>query len=300
MTPRINIAVAILLLALGIPFYWYFINAGTDGAHAKPLKIADLRTLALKASGAAPVGIRTEMIGIRYVPLDFLAAGAGLWSSPTSIRAFQIVTSDGSSITIDSGITPQTASAFDIVRYDIAAQQRVNGVVNKARIRLYLSNFPLHKRDGRTDHAATPTNVAPHAVSAGIVEIPTPGLTDGSAMYFVRLQNGREFLLTGDAATLRESWQRIHPPARYVTSFRRPQDRLELSSWLMTINALHREAPDMEIVEGHDLHPMREIQYGFDDYSDLGLASGHPRDNPVMAAARGLSSTPNQGRKHAL
>lgn len=57
-------------------------------------------------------------------------------------------------------------------------------------------------------------------IAPGVVLIKAPGHTPGSQIVYVRLQNGREYLLVGDIA-----WHRLH--------FQEPRGHPRLSSWLL-------------------------------------------------------------------
>jgi len=94
--------------------------------------------------------------------------------------------------------------------------------------------------------------VIPAAVAPGVVTIPAPSHTPGSQMIYVRLANGREYLFTGDIATLTISWQQVRGRSRLLSQYLMPEDRNEIRAWLLTINKLKEQAPDMTIVPGHD------------------------------------------------
>ena len=94
----------------------------------------------------------------------------------------------------------------------------------------------------------------PQALAPGLVVIPTPGHTPGSQMIYVRLGNGREYLFTGDTATLEVSWRQRRARSRLISMVvgAPAEDRAAVYGWLATINRWHREAPAMVIVPGHE------------------------------------------------
>jgi glyoxylase-like metal-dependent hydrolase (beta-lactamase superfamily II) len=109
----------------------------------------------------------------------------------------------------------------------------------------------------------------PVAVAPGVGVIPAPSHTPGSQMVFVRLANGREFLFTGDIATLAQSWQGLRARSRLVGDYLAPESRGEVFAWLLTIRALKAAAPGLVVLPGHDfewvIEPKNEthVHYGF-------------------------------------
>lgn len=93
----------------------------------------------------------------------------------------------------------------------------------------------------------------PSAIAPGIVTIPAPSHTPGSQMIFVRLANGRELLFAGDISPLDESWRAAKARARYLSYVHGAEDRLQVQAWLLTLQQLKRQSPDLIIVPGRDL-----------------------------------------------
>jgi glyoxylase-like metal-dependent hydrolase (beta-lactamase superfamily II) len=91
-----------------------------------------------------------------------------------------------------------------------------------------------------------------HAIAPGVVLIKAPGHTPGSQMIFVRLASGREYLFMGDVASLADNVLLQHQRSRYVTRFISGDDRAAVAAQLRAIDDLHRQAPAMVLVPGHD------------------------------------------------
>ncbi|WP_395333845.1 hypothetical protein WBP06_08705 [Novosphingobium sp. BL-8H] len=268
MTPRLNVFLLFLLMLVGLPLYWFQFDASAPGALAKPLEIAQLRTLADASKGQRPTEIRHELIGTRISLHNQLAAGTGLRPIRTGVRAYQLVVPGSRPILIDAGTTPELAKDSKVRDYDEAAQARIDHEAAQAGLLLRLLDRPVHSGNPavRSPHAVPLPDLSdgrPHAVAPGIVVIPQPGLPYAPMMIFVQLADGREFLFTGDIAQVPESWQSLRPPARRLADIGHPHRRTEIASWLMTIRALHQAAPGMVIVTGHDPAAPQGIPWRF-------------------------------------
>lgn len=268
MTPRFNIFMLVVLLLLGLPTYWLQFDASARDAKSKRLDIATLRELANAIPGEHPAQIRHEIIGTRMALHNQLAAGAGLRPIRTGVRAYELLVPGERSIVIDAGTTAELADENNVTDFDAAAQRRVDHEVARAGLRLQLLDRPVHRGNPAisSPHAAPLPDLGdglPHAVAPGVVIIPQEGLPNHPRMVFVKLANGAEFLFTGDIAQIPESWKALRPPSRTLADLGHPAQRSEIVSWLMTINALKRAAPKMEIVVGHDPAAPQAIPWGF-------------------------------------
>ena len=270
MTPRLNLLLIALILIVGLPYYWFQLDADRDGAMPKGLSIAQLRSLAESMPGQKPTAVKYEQLGYRYILSNKLAAGTGLRPARSALRAYELIVPGKGPITIDGGTTPAAAEQYNVREFDHMAERRIDNAAKNASLSLLLVDHPLHNgNDGFSLPRARAMPMAetgePHAVAPGVVVIPLPGLTIGSNMIYARLANGREFLFTGDAAMIDSSWKEVLPPARIVTSYLRPQERKEIVSWLMTINALARAAPHMTVISGHEPSVLTSVKRGFAD-----------------------------------
>jgi hypothetical protein len=270
LTPRLNLFLLALILAVGLPFYWFQINAGRGDAAPKALTITELRKLADSIPGQKPTDVNYEQIGFRYIISNRLAAGTGLRPTRASVRAYELVVPGEGPITIDGGTTRAAAEQYNVRDYNRAAERRIDKANARASLSILLVDHPLH--NGNTafsmPHARLLPDMSdgkPRAVAPGVVVIPLPGLTVGSNMVYAHLENGREYLFTGDAAMIDSSWREMRPPARMVTSYLRPQERRQIVSWLMTINALARAAPHMTVISGHEPGMLHRVKHGFTD-----------------------------------
>lgn len=278
MTRRLNIWLLTVLLIIGIPFYWYLIDPGVGlytgeakaDATTMPLTIAQLRVLAAEREGARPVALRVETVGYRYISRNMLVAGGGLRPAETVVRAYELVMPRGGPVVIDGGTSAKTAEAHEILRFAPKAQARIDRALSRAAYTALLADRPIHNGghasgERRAGNALPPAGTAPYSLAPGVVVIPLAGLSPGSAMVYAGLTGSREYLFTGDAAKLRVNWQDQRLPARLATRSEPDDYRRENLKWLTTINALHRAAPHMVIVAGHE---PGEIPFSAGTFSD--------------------------------
>ncbi|MFC0588958.1 MBL fold metallo-hydrolase [Novosphingobium aquiterrae] len=280
MTRRLNWTIAIVLLLFAVPYYWLLLDNRPGDAQAKPVSIAQLRQLADSLPGPHPASVEMELIGWRRLPGNLLAAGSGLKRRLIGIMAFRLPVPGGRAIVIDSGITRQDADAMGLEARLAERQDKVDQAMNQAGLILITHEHPDHiggliawaGRDSFTKAALNgPQKIEvgnqlhvpvagaektvtgqPYAIAPGVVVIPAPSHTPGSQMYFVRLASGREYLFTGDIATMDVSWRELRARSQLAGSVIAPEDRREVYAWLKTIRALAAADPGLVVVPGHD------------------------------------------------
>lgn len=289
-THRLNALMLILLLLVGVPFYWLLIDNDTAESAPKHIDIAELRQLAGSIPGHAPSEVEVEPVAWRNVPQTLFAAGSGFRFVKIYALAFRLPVEGGKAIVIDSGFGTPGAEAIPYSTYDLGAQDRVNAALREAGT-ILLTHEHLDSMGGITALAArgrlpeslhltpgqaSPDGVpgaarwpvglepvpdldgkAPRAVAPGVVVIPAPDShTPGSQMIYVRLKDGREFLFTGGIASLAVNWQQMRRRSRLLSEHIAPSNRREVSGWLQAIRALKREVPGLIVVPAHDLGPL--------------------------------------------
>jgi glyoxylase-like metal-dependent hydrolase (beta-lactamase superfamily II) len=189
-------------------------------------------------------------------------------------------------IVIDSGLGPADAERLQLERFVPRDQARFDAALRTARLIVLTHEHPDHLNgllrlpqfprvapralllpEQRPD--APLARAAPWpagsraalprfdykgmaAIAPGVVLIRTPGHTPGAQMVFVRLAGGREVLLAGDTATVARSWREVRARSRLLSDFLAPEDRAAVFDWLKALRALHRAAPEVFIVPGHD------------------------------------------------
>lgn len=280
MTRRLNWTIAIVLLLIALPYYWLLLDNRPGDARAKPVSIAQLRQLAQAMPGPHPAGVEMELIAWRRVPGNLFAAGTGLKRRLIGIMAFHLPVPGGRGIVIDSGLTARDAQDMGLEAWLGDRQAMVERAMDQAGLILITHEHPDHIggltgwagqatftkaalngpqkiEAGKRLHiavrdAATKVTGQPYAIAPGVVVIPAPSHTPGSQMYFVQLASGREYLFTGDIATMEASWRELRARSRLVGDMLAPEDRGEVYAWLMTIRALKAAAPGLVVVPGHD------------------------------------------------
>jgi glyoxylase-like metal-dependent hydrolase (beta-lactamase superfamily II) len=284
MTRRLNIALAALLLLLGVPYYWLLVENQPEGIAAKSLHIAELRQLAASLPGPAPSEVQMELVAFRRLPGNLFVAGAGLKRRLIGVMVFRLPVPGGAPVVIDSGLTAAAARRLDMEVFDPAAQDRVKaarrgagtillthehidhagGVVALgdpavfARVRFNAAQIAGNRwteilpwPEGERPRPSL-SGTAPIAVAPGVVVIPASSHTPGSQMIYVRLAGGRELLFAGDISTLADNWAELRGRSRLVGDLIAPEDRREVFAWLRTLRALKGEAPNLDVVAGHD------------------------------------------------
>ena len=294
MTHRFNALLLSLLIILGLPAWWLLFDNSIEPPPPKRLDIVQLRELAASLPGQAPHSVEVEHIASRRVPQTLFAAGSGLKLHAISAMAFQLPVKGGQPIVIESGLLQPQAEAEGFSRYSFAAQARVNaamadaslvlathehvdhlgGLVALAQRNPVLDRALLNRRqiDSRNvpDAATWPSGLVPEprlgdgdpqAVAPGVVVIPAPfSHTPGSQMIFVRLDDGREYLFTGDISPLSANWQQLRLRSRLLSEHVSPSNRLEVHAWLQAIRNLKRQVPGLVIVPGHDPLPLASFE----------------------------------------
>lgn len=277
---RILLILAVLFAAA---YYWLLLDNRPGDAAAKPVTIAQLRALAEAMPGQKPAAIEVEQVAYRRLPGNLFAAGTGLKRRLISVMAFRLPVPGGRPILVDSGVTAAAAAEMGMEKFLPSARQRVDAQLRAASLVLLTHEHADHQGgivglgdrklldkvrftagqlpgNRWTDMMTWPQGSAPvaslgstpRAVAPGVVTIPAPSHTPGSQMIFVHLADGREFLFTGDIATLASSWIETRARSRLVGDYLAPEDRAEVFAWLKTIQALQQAAPALQVIPGHD------------------------------------------------
>lgn len=275
MTSRLNRWLLILLVLVGVPFYWLLIDNGPSNVPPKPLSMAELREAASGVAGASPTAIAYETVAHGTMQRNLTAAGTGIRLMDQAVQAFRVEFPGERPIAIDTGITESEAQHQDYEEFDAMAQSRVSKAADEARLIILLANGPPH--DGGLSEPGMPIPEArrsrivgqqrrqtgPYAVEPGVVVIPMADVGAQHRLVYVRLKDGEEFLFAGAIASSDLNWREVRAPARLMTDYVQPQDREPLLSWLRTVRRLKDDAPDLHIVPLHELPAKSGLQKGF-------------------------------------
>ena len=284
MTKRLNILLFVLLLLFGVPYYWLLIDNRPGNAVAKPISIGQLRALAAAKPGFAPIQVEVELVAYRRLPGALFVAGNGIKRRLIGVMVWRLPVPGSGPVVIDSGMNAEAAKAMGMESFSPEAWTKVEQALDEAsqivithehadhlggvvslgrrdlleRVRFNPQQLPGNRW---ADLLAWPqgdlpqpsiNGTAPVAIAPGVVVIPAASHTDGSQMVFVRLADGREFLFTGDIATMAQSWQELRARSRLIGDHLAPESRGEVFAWLKTVRALKAQSPGLIVLPGHD------------------------------------------------
>ena len=296
MRRRYQLLIALLLL-IGIPFYWLLVDNRPGNANQSVIDIAQARRLAASIPGPPPQIVSVQQVGWRRVPGAVFVAGGGLKRNLISIYALELNGPWGG-IVIDSGMGPAEAAQMGLERYSPKDQAKVDAALRAARLIVFTHEHSDHIAGllrlpdfaAVAQKALIPPEQAPDgpkaselpwpadartaippfaytgmkAIAPGVVLIRTPGHTPGSQMIFARLANGREYLFTGDTATMARSWEQTRARSRLVGDLIVGEDRNAVFGWLKAIRAAHRANPKLVVVPGHDYETLLYSKHHYD------------------------------------
>ena len=279
MTHRLNLILLALILAVGLPYYWFLLDNSGQSLPPKPVTIEQLRQLAASIPGEAPYAVEMERAAFRRLPGDLMVAGSGVKRKLVGYMAFRLPVRGGKPVMIESGITPDIAAAQNAEQFNLSAQKRIDREMDSAGLILVTHEHPDHLGalaahggpalqlaawlNPRQLAAKLPWNgslpparlngTMPQAVAPGIVVIPAPDShTPGSQLIYVRLADAREFLFAGDNSSFAQNWIQLRGRSRLIETWFAPENRAEVFAWLKTIRALRAQSPELLVVPGHD------------------------------------------------
>ena len=253
-----------VIILVGVPFWWLLIDADRGVAPPKPVHIGELRTLAAILPGPRPTAVTYTLLAKRRTVGDIYAAGVGLKRRSLAIVSWTLPVPGKGPIMIDPDASSANASGGPVADFDHAAQARIDATAKTASLILETqgpqSEPPRHGYSlgkagisiGRAAPAAQLSYITAQAVAPGVVVIPASSHAPGANLIFVQLADGREFLFAGDIAPFIENWLRLRARSHLAALWDPVQDRAQTYAWLRTIRQLRSEAPKMQVVPGHD------------------------------------------------
>lgn len=288
MTHRLNLLLVFLALVVGVPFYWVFLQNPARSTPPRALTIVDLRRLAAEAPGPVPTAIGFVGSGWKRVPGNLYAAGSGMKRRLLVTLTYRIDLPGLGPVVVDPGTTEAMSEAVGMEHFQGDQQARIDEWVRQASIVLATSERPLHlaglaafagragslpllararlnawQVPGAAGRAGVSwpqglvlrpaiAGTAPQAIARGIVVIPTGLPSPGSQMVYVRLANGREYILAGDMAPFHVNASELRVRAQIMDRHLPPEKRQGMMRWLITLRRLTHEAPGLAILPGHD------------------------------------------------
>lgn len=279
---RFSRILIVLLLVLGLAYYWLLVNAGPADVPARKFDLAALRKAADEIRGEKPTAITFAPIATRYIPGATLAAGTGLRQVTSGVFAWRLTT-PGGGIVIDPGLSKADALAMGFRHYDSNARRLVDRWMDQSQMILFthahvdhVGSFLDHARfESIVDKAVVTPGMLGNinslwrenarlisetrelkpieAIAPGVVAIQTPGHTPASEMFYVRLASGREYIFAGDTASLSVNAEIPTPRSRLVADWIAPEDRPAVIGWLKGLKALKEQDKDLVILPSHDV-----------------------------------------------
>ena len=271
MTHRFNLVLLVLLLAIGLPTYWFLFDNRPGDIAPKPVSMAQLRALAASGPGSAPSAIQFERIVISPAMRSRLTAGRGLRYDFQPLHVFRVDYGKAPAVLIDTGPTREQARGEHFATYDERAARRIVPHISAARAIVPLGTGTAHigmldpRAPARTSIADPLGDEAmlPSSPAKGIAVLAADEVREGTRVVFVRLAGGNEYLFVGDIARVPQSWEELRAPSRLDTDVLGAQDRAQTYAWLKTIRALKDEAPDLIVVPRLTLPKRHAMAHGF-------------------------------------
>jgi len=289
MTHRLNLFLLVLALVIGAPYYWLLLDNPSTRVSPHALRLVDLRRLAESLPGARPTALAATIIAWDRTPGTFLAAGSGIKRRLYGVMSFRLEVPGRGPIVIDSGTTGRLAAARGHEAFDKRRQDLVDGDMRESSLivatdessdslgglaalaatshpapalsvaRLNAAQAPTASRAGGLPWPRgldLPDSLPPggaRALAPGVVLIPTGAPSPGSQMVYLRLANGREYLLAGPVAPYQINVTQLRTRSHLLDLLQGRQDGAGTMRWLVTIRDWLREDPDLYLVAGHDI-----------------------------------------------
>ncbi|CAM4104130.1 MBL fold metallo-hydrolase [Corallococcus exiguus] len=291
---RVGLAVAALLLVLVVVAAVGLSDVNVPETSRFDADLGAIRALAVSTSAPLPTGLRSQRVGrASGVPHALVVAGSGFGEATFDFYAYQVVYADGRTVLVDVVNDEKTQRAqFPGSEFDAAAYTRVQEALRRADATVvthehfdhcagiahsaYLDEVaskvhltdeqlrsPLAQEAGFT--AELRARLTPlqyerlHLLRPGVVLIKAPGHTPGTQLVYVRLGDGREFLLVGDVAWHQDNIRlpRMHPR---LTNWLGGEDAQAMAHQLRWLHDLLRTAPELHPVVAHDGAQMQDYQ----------------------------------------
>ncbi len=166
---RLNRTILVLLLLVGIPYYWFVLDYGAPPAQPRPITIAQLRSLSISPGEPAPSRIRFERVSSQRLMGNRIAAGMGLRSIRLHTISYMVEYPEDAPVLIGAGITRADARRFDHVTFAQRAQARVTRALSKCtRARSAFARTRTNGRDAydRRNRAGADTRRRSRAATA--------------------------------------------------------------------------------------------------------------------------------------
>lgn len=286
--------VVVVLLIVGIGgAYWWYLGDGSPPANlpAYSFDIAAVRAKADELPGGKASDIRVETVATADHPVGLSVAGEGFGNISMGAFSYQVILPTDT-IIIDTAFAPKQAPSALFSNYDADAEARMDAGMGEATEIVVthehadhiggLADFYSKVPDIATAIRLTKEQVAhldpqlPNAgtvfsditaieyeqylaIAPGVVLIKAPGHTPGSQMIYVKREDGRELLFTGDIAWMMRNIDTGKGKPRAISDLLLHEDRNAVFAELATLKALHAAEPNLLLVPGHDVAAVQAL-----------------------------------------
>jgi glyoxylase-like metal-dependent hydrolase (beta-lactamase superfamily II) len=280
--------VALVLLVLAVPAYWWLLLESGTPTGSYSLDLAELRKLADSIPGEKPAAIHVEEVLEFEFPSMAVRAGSGWSKVKLPVFSYQLRFPDRTVI-LDTAMdqaTAETASRFEPEAYArmSKAMEQASLIVVTHEHSDHLGGLATHPKLAQLSYIVTdeqlsdpskskPLKVSKDlfanrkplayergvAVAPGVVLWRAAGHTPGTQMIFVKRADGEEFLFLGDVSWHRANYEEVRERARLVTQFFLGEDRDVVLAQLAAIKALAAAEPKLHVMPGHDGVVMKEF-----------------------------------------
>jgi len=282
--------IAFVLLAIAV--WWFALDSRAPRKADEAVPLDALRAaIAADPVDALPRSVELYRVGSGEAPMFAVEAGGGFDRFRMAYTAFGLTYADGPRIMVDAAVDRETAASigdskaakFDDATYDLlleriaSAQRIVLTHEHKDHVMALVRNphlpdfvdkawLPRAQNYGLQRYVGTPafgpiiearsTQALDSVVriGPGVAIAPTPGHSPGSLTVYTRLQDGTEYLFTGDIAWSFQDIERLKTRPRFLQwiMFDPREERTRVLAQLRALHDLHRAAPELVIVPSHD------------------------------------------------
>ena len=280
---RLGVSFTVFAFVTGLAGYILLMVSPVPTTAPPPVDLQVLRQMAASAGGALPVALNAGVIAEGSMPGMLVLAGADCSPRRMITSAYQVVYEDGTMM-VDAGYTrADHASMFPAGPFDeeqfkqLQAALRASraillththadhlgGIVHSAYVdelatKVYLTSAQAASAESSGELTADlaarfqPIQYEGYlAFAPGLVLIAAAGHTSGDQMVYVKLQNGAEYLLTGDVAWSAESFSRQNGRP-LLTCLMGGEDWLAAQNQVRRVADLAQHAPTLHLVVSHD------------------------------------------------
>jgi|KBSSwiStaDraftv2_1062776.scaffolds.fasta_scaffold18125_5 glyoxylase-like metal-dependent hydrolase (beta-lactamase superfamily II) len=282
---RILIVLGVLLVVLGVAYYWLFVDSHPPSDASYALDIDRVRATLDTVPGDKPSAVEVEQVGVFTFPATGVVAGDGWNGVPLPVFSYRLIYPDNSTLIVDTALE-QSMGGSELSSFDPAALARVQGAMSTAtqivithehmdhiggliahsNLKAVLPKTRLTREQLLEPERSLPAKFPEHAldgyqplvydqyraIAPGVVLIKAPGHTPGSQMVYVQTASGAELLLIGDVAWHSRNIELQRERARLMTSLFLKEDRRAVFGELAALKRLHEAQPAIHIVPGHD------------------------------------------------